>query len=228
MMVPPSSLLIFPTTFRIASYRARLRKLCAFSELQMNRYSIRCIPSDARWGTGKNGRTSQYDKFLCYDGKPLVVWMVGIVKYVHLTDNERFSIGLGFLSEVDADAAQRNLGGRCVPPQQTDDGDSFTFIGKWVNSANRENESTFDQVYNAVDRELQGWNASAKIHASQIQLSDVVVVECYIKRFKNKNLNNGFRGWHAWGVQYELLRIAQLCVGPGFVDELPPDSNATI
>ncbi|KAI9059618.1 hypothetical protein FKP32DRAFT_1679687 [Trametes sanguinea] len=205
----------------------RLQRLCTFSEPAMHRYSIRCIPEDARWGIGKNGRTSQYDRFLCHNGKPLVIWMVGVVKYVHLTDSERFSIGIGFLSDADADAANRNLGGRCCPPREPED-DSFTFIGKWVNSGNRENEQTFDNVYDAVDRELHGWNADAKIAASRIQVSDIVMVECYIKRFKNKSLNNGMRGWNAWGVQYELLRIAQLCVGPGFVDEPPPDSCATI
>ncbi|OSD03121.1 hypothetical protein PYCCODRAFT_1467410 [Trametes coccinea BRFM310] len=206
----------------------RLERLVTFSEPAMNRYGIRCIPDDARWGTGKDGRTSQYDRFLCHAGKPLVVWMVGVVRYVHLNDSERFSIGISFLSEVDADAARRNLGARCAPPRDIEDTDSLTFIGRWVNSANRENEQTFNQVYDAVDRELRGWNPAARIPAARIQASDVVVVECYIKRFKNKSMSTGSRGWTAWGVQYELLRIAQLCIGPGYVDELPPDSFATI
>ncbi|KAL7281811.1 hypothetical protein ACG7TL_005134 [Trametes sanguinea] len=206
----------------------RLQRLVEFREPAMNRYSLRCIPQDARWGIGKGGRSSQYDRFLCHDGKPLVVWMVGVVKYVHLTDPERFSIGLSFFSEEDTNAAYHNLYGRSKHSAEPQEGDSFTFIGKWVNSANRENEHTFDNVYNAVDRELRGWNAEARIPASRIQVSDIVVVECYVKRFKDKSLNGGNRGWNAWGVQYELLRIAQLYVGPGFRDELPPDSNAVI
>ncbi|KAI0352685.1 hypothetical protein OH77DRAFT_1523246, partial [Trametes cingulata] len=99
----------------------------------------------------------------------------------------------------------------------------WTYASKWVRGKER---VSFDHIYDGVDRELRGWNPSSKIPAERLQRSDIVLVECYVKRFKNKSLNTNDKEWTAWGVQFELLRIAQLFIGPGVVDEEPPDSLA--
>lgn len=105
---------------------------------------------------------------------------------------------------------------------------SFTFISKWINASDRSVEHPFEQVYEAVDTELKGWDPARKVAAERLQVSDIVVVECYVKRFKHKPAVATQRGWVSWGVNFELIRIAQLLVGPGVVDDPPPECAANI
>ena len=60
----------------------------------------------------------------------------------------------------------------------------------------------------------------------RLQVTDVIVAECYLKRYRPKVAGESKRGWTSWGVNLELLRIAQLFVGPGIVDEPLPESAA--
>ncbi|KAH9852993.1 hypothetical protein C2E23DRAFT_729657, partial [Lenzites betulinus] len=205
----------------------RLQRLRSFSEPEFNRYSLLTIPANADWGSGANGRWSHLESLLCHDNKPLVVWMVGVTRWVNLEDSEKLTIGLRLLSDDETVAAARNSTGRCVPEQAPKELGTLTYANKWVDKRDRTPISEFTEVYNAVDGQLRGWNADQKMNAADIRPSDIVVVEFYIRRFKNKALNKG-RGWTAWGVNFDLLRIAQLVVGPGLPQELPPASSAVI
>ncbi|KAI0657847.1 hypothetical protein C8Q70DRAFT_1055607 [Cubamyces menziesii] len=200
----------------------RIRQLRLFTEPELNRYSIACIPSEARWGTGV------HSQHLCLNDKPVVVWMVGVLRWNRLMDNVKWNIGLKFLCDDDNNAARRLRSVYSQPPYDTSNDGSLTFVNKWINASDKSVQHSFEHVYDAVDSKLQGWDPSRRVPASRLQGSDVVVVECYVKRFKPKTPGSPQKGWVSWAVTFELLRIAQLLVGPGIVDEPPPDSNASI
>ncbi|KAH9847122.1 hypothetical protein C2E23DRAFT_863604 [Lenzites betulinus] len=207
--------------------RPRIERLQTFSEPKFNRYSIGTIPDGSDWGHGPNGRWSHLEALLCYNDKPLVVWMVGVVRWVNLESSEKFTIGVRLLSQHDIDAATRNSLGRCVPEQQPKDEATLTYANKWVDKKARGSTQIFSEAYSAVDNELRGWDPEQKVPATTISPSDIVVVEFYIRRFKGKTGNTG-RGWTTWGVNFDLLRIAQIFVGPGPIQEPPPESSAFI
>lgn len=100
----------------------------------------------------------------------------------------------------------------------------LTYASKWIPKKDRGEARTFDEAYHATDRDLRGWNKDNKMAGDDIVASDVVVVECYVRRFKNKKLNVG-RGWTAWGVNFDLLRVAQLVAGPGGSTPPPPPDS---
>ncbi|KAH9851800.1 hypothetical protein C2E23DRAFT_886333 [Lenzites betulinus] len=207
--------------------RPRLERLRVFTEPAFNRYSLTTIPESADWGHGQNGRWSHLESLLCYEEKAIVAWMVGVVRWVNLEDPEKFTIGLRLLCKEDTDAAIRNSLGRCAPEQLPKEDSTLTYANKWVDRKSRGSSQIFGEAYGAVDRELRGWNPDQKIPATTISPSDIVVVEFYIRRFKGKNANPG-RTWKTWGVNFDLLRIAQLFVGPGPLQEPPPESAALI
>lgn len=96
---------------------SRLERLHLFREPQYNRYSIGYLPTDIKWGEDPSGRWSPYEHLICYEGKPLLVWMVGVARWVQLKHYKEYSIGLHMLCDRDFDAASHNTTARCKPVQ---------------------------------------------------------------------------------------------------------------
>ena len=94
------------------------------------------------------------------------------------------------------------------------------FCNKFL-AVRAQNGGSFEEAYNAENR-LLSWGQMEKIDAARIQKTDVVLVECYIKRFKSRDGNNR-AGWRTWAVNFEILRIAHLFAGPGAPDLVPDD-----
>lgn len=133
---------------------------------------------------------------------------------------------------------------------------TLTYVNKRVGSKSSRDEQIFEEVYDAVDHELRGWDASQKVDADRVHYSDVVVVEFYIRRFKikpkdsdsktadgapkkaaakQKTQGNGRdahdppRRWVTWGVSFDLLRVALIAEGvPGGLNEPLPESAGVI
>ena len=88
-------------------------------------------------------------------------------------------------------------------------------------STRAQNGGVFEDVYDA-ERRLLSWGQMEKVDAARVQKTDVVLVECYIKRFKSRDgTNRG--GWRTWAVNFEILRIAHILAGPGAPDLAPDD-----
>ncbi len=88
-----------------------------------------------------------------------------------------------------------------------------------------EHGGRFEEVYDAEDR-LLPWSQMRQMDTKRIQKTDVVLVECYIKRFKSRDNSvrkDGSKEWISWGVNFDLIRIALLSTGPGAVTDLVPD-----
>lgn len=107
------------------------------------------------------------------------------------------------------------------------DNATLVYANKWLGTKARQDEQAFNEVYDAVDHELHGWDVARKIPADRVRYSDIIVVECYVRRFRNKELNVG-SGWNAWKIAFDLLRIALLVEGQPPLDEPPPESAAVI
>ncbi len=70
-----------------------------------------------------------------------------------------------------------------------------------------------------------------RIPAHRVRKNDIVLIECYLTRWRKKaNTNDKTRGnvWMTWGVSFELLRVAQLFMGPDETLDLPEEINVEI
>lgn len=76
-------------------------------------------------------------------------------------------------------------------------------------------------MYDAQDR-LLPWGQMSQIDPARVQKTDLVLVECYVNRFKSKEQSIR-KGWNSWGVNFDLIRIAYLSAGPGAAGDLVPD-----
>ena len=85
-----------------------------FADAANGRYNISHIPSDAEWGL--NGRQPYHDRVLCKDGKTIVGWATGAVRYLALQNTNRYTIGIQLLSERDLKAARHWQFMRAQPP----------------------------------------------------------------------------------------------------------------
>lgn len=219
-----------------------MNNLRSYVEPSRGRYSILNIPPTATWGTRKGS-----DRYLSYQGSQLLVWVLGVVRHCRLIDNKSYSIGVQPFSASEIDAAHDNNAGRCKPQRRKhpayslnsenssvltcirialpEDG-SLTFANKWINSNNRTIKHKFTNVYDATDLQMQGWDDRRKVPPERIQLTDVVLFECYIRRYRTDGSNGP--DWSVWAVNFELLRIAQLVIGPGPADEDPSKSSGAI
>lgn len=101
------------------------------------------------------------------------------------------------------------------------------FANKFIPNKKRREEQVFDEVYDGSNHDMRGWDAAHKMSAERINFADVVLVEFYIRRFKIKTAKpvTGKR-WSAWGVAFDMLRVALLAEGEIPVNEPPPDSAA--
>ncbi|KAI9067883.1 hypothetical protein FKP32DRAFT_1558970, partial [Trametes sanguinea] len=204
-------------------FMPRIVSIINFTEPQANRFNIGLIPFGTRWGPVGDG--SGFDRYLILNGRPVTAWMVGVVTSTWLTPTEgtRVSIGVRLLCQRDMDAA-KFFQFRLSNPVGADTSYAglSTFAKRYLSS--RDGETSFSEVFDGTAR-LGAWSAMTKVSADTIKKSDIVVVECYIKRFKS--VPNQY-AWQQWGVSFELLRIAQLFSGPGPVDIVPHDSHVDL
>ncbi|KAH9853913.1 hypothetical protein C2E23DRAFT_858971 [Lenzites betulinus] len=107
----------------------------------------------------------------------------------------------------------------------TDTG-SATFASRYLSTRGEDPPTTFTEVFDASDR-LAAWSNMQRIDHARVQKTDVVVVECHVKRFRLKDTPDRY-SWKTWGVSFELLRIGQLLAGPGPSDFVPDDSNISL
>ncbi|KAI9064826.1 hypothetical protein FKP32DRAFT_1569061, partial [Trametes sanguinea] len=201
---------------------ARLTSIINVTEPHANRYNVGLVPLSATWGRPGDG--SGFDRFLCVNGRPVTVWMVGIVTSTWLTPPEgtRVSIGVRLLCQRDMDAAKYFQFKMSNPAGDATYAGLTTFAKRYLPS--RGEDVSFTEVFDATDR-LAAWSNMSKIDPARVQKTDVVVVECYVKRFKTTTQRYN---WTQWGVGFELLRIAHLLSGPGPVEIVPEDSHVNL
>ncbi|KAI9067795.1 hypothetical protein FKP32DRAFT_1563037 [Trametes sanguinea] len=205
---------------------SRIASIINYSEPESCRYPIGLLPQEAAWGVAGDG--NGLDKFLCLNDRPVAVWLVGVVTSLWLTPSEgnRVSIGVRLLSTRDHVTARRVQFLGCCPQADPSVAGLSTTAGKYLSQPDGGGSVSFSEVYDARPK-LKAWSIMDKIDPSRVQKTDVVVVECYIKRFKMRDGNNRY-GWKTWTVGFELLRIAQLLVGPGPADLVPEDSSVDL
>ncbi|EIW62574.1 uncharacterized protein TRAVEDRAFT_42932 [Trametes versicolor FP-101664 SS1] len=204
----------------------RLLSIMNYTEPNANRYNIGLIPTGASWGPVGDG--SGLDKFICLQGRPLIAWMEGIVTSTWFapTEGSRVSIGVRLLCQRDQDAARYFQYSACRPVGDATHSGIGTYAGRFINGRGDDAAVVFDEVYDGSDR-LGSWGTMAKIDGSRVQKTDVVVVECYIKRYRSREASSRFN-WTSWGVGFELLRVAHILAGPGPADLLPDDSQVDL
>ncbi|KAI0708647.1 hypothetical protein C8Q76DRAFT_627059 [Earliella scabrosa] len=187
-----------------------------------SRFLIGKVPPTAVWGA--EGDSSNVDRFLCVEGVPITAWMVGIVTSVWLTpsDDNRASIGIKLICDRDFRAARRFQYDLCQPASDAKMVGTSTF-GRRFLGARGQTGGVFEDVYDAT-KVMTAWADMAKVDAARIQKTDVVLIECHIKRFKLRSA--GFSPkWTKWAVNFEMLRIARLHAGPGPSDFVPADGH---
>ncbi|KAI9059960.1 hypothetical protein FKP32DRAFT_1579056, partial [Trametes sanguinea] len=213
----PSEAEYIPTDFI-----PRLVSIINFVEADANRFNVGLLPLDLKWGNTRDG--VDFDRYLCHNGRPVTVWMVGIVTSTWLMPSEgtRVSIGVRLLCQRDMDTAKFIQFRLSHPVGDASYAGLTTFAKRYVTS--RSEHVSFNDVYDGTDR-LAAWSTMTKIEPARINKSDIVVVECYVKRFKTTP--NRF-AWQQWGVTFELLRIAQLLNGPGPANIEPEDSHVSL
>ncbi|KAI1781736.1 hypothetical protein LXA43DRAFT_1069823 [Ganoderma leucocontextum] len=83
------------------------------------------------------------------------------------------------------------------------------------------NNGTFDEAYDATE-ELYTWSEMQdnKISYRHIRQTDVVLLECLIRRYAPANTASN-NAWSTFSIAFELARIAHLVVGPGIPAYLP-------
>ncbi|KAI9067026.1 hypothetical protein FKP32DRAFT_1601420 [Trametes sanguinea] len=200
----------------------RILSIVNFTEPDANRFNVGLVPLDCAWGPSGDG--SGLDRFLCHNGRPVTVWMVGVVTSTWLapTEGTRISIGVRLLCQRDLDAAKFFQFRMSNPHGDTSYAGLSTFAKRYLTS--RGEPQTFTDTFDGRDR-LVAWSAMPKLDANKINKSDIVVVECYVKRFK---ITRDHYNWQQWGVAFELLRIAQILRGPGPPDIVPDDSHVSL
>ncbi|KAH9848185.1 hypothetical protein C2E23DRAFT_739945, partial [Lenzites betulinus] len=205
---------------------ARLLPILNFVDASANRFSIGLMPPSAQWGPVGDG--SGLDKYLCFDGRPVTLWMAGVVTSIWLTPTEgsRVSIGLRLLNDRDHDVARLVQFGRVKPAGDPTNAGLTTFASRFLSTRGEHTSSSFEDVFNAIDV-LGPWNSMDKILPDTLRKTDVALVECYVRRFKSKD-SNSRQVWNGWGVSFELLRIAQLFGGPGPAELMPNESNISL
>lgn len=57
-----------------------------------------------------------YSQHLCYNSKPVVIWMVGVLRWNRLIDPIRWNVGIRFFCAEDDNAAREMKGRRSEPP----------------------------------------------------------------------------------------------------------------
>ncbi|KAI9059159.1 hypothetical protein FKP32DRAFT_1580370, partial [Trametes sanguinea] len=204
----------------------RIVPIINFTEPANNRYSIGRIPRRASWGPVADG--TGMERFLCDNGRPITVWMVGIVTSVWLapTEGSRVSIGVRLLCRRDMEAARFIQYRMSHPHADGSNAGLTTFASRYLAPRGEESVTTFADVFDACDL-LAAWSVMRKIDCERIRKTDLVVVEAYIKRFRHRDSGNRFT-WVNWGVSFDLLRIALLYPGPGPIDPTPEDSHVNL
>lgn len=97
-----------------------------------------------------------------------------------------------------------------------------TYASKFLPTRGEHATSSFEDVYDATTL-MESWSAMDKISPDRVRKTDLVLVECYVRRFKSRDPGSRYV-WKTYGVTFELLRIAHLLRGPGPTELAPEES----
>ncbi|KAI0335955.1 hypothetical protein GY45DRAFT_1333113 [Cubamyces sp. BRFM 1775] len=186
----------------------RLIPILNYVEPDANRYNVGFIPNSSTWGPTAD--PAGLDRYLCHNGRAVTVWMVGVVTSLWLTPK---------------DVSSCKTSRRFLIIEDTTFAGLSTFASRYLTRKDDE-RLTFTDVFDATDK-LEAWSAMERADNSRVQKTDIVLVECYVKRFKSRNAPTRYT-WSTWGVSFELLRIAQLLRGPGPTELVPDDSRVSL
>ncbi|OJT13879.1 hypothetical protein TRAPUB_9548 [Trametes pubescens] len=200
----------------------RLLAILNFSDATANWFAIGLAPDNMDWGAAGTG--SGLDKYLCVGGRPVTLWMLGIAGSVWLTptDGTWVSLGLRLICRCDQEVTRRILYDRCQPPADVTTASSLTYANRFLGGHGESGPSSFQDVYDTSDM-LEAWSSMTRIPSDRVRKTDIVLVECYVRRFKSRENTNRYT-WQSWGVNFKLLRIAHILRGPSPTELVPEDS----
>ncbi|KAI1782015.1 hypothetical protein LXA43DRAFT_907045, partial [Ganoderma leucocontextum] len=193
----------------------RLRQLLSFTDPPKNRFNIGLFPDNTKWAAPlPGGRGPGAERMLSIGTTPAVCWIIGTVRFTQ-TKNGRFVIGVEPLSAHDNTRAKAIQYGKARPSRAAPGKSQLVYASKFLNNG------TFDEAYDATE-ELYTWSEMQdnKISYRHIRQTDVVLLECLIRRYAPANTASN-NAWSTFSIAFELARIAHLVVGPGIPAYLP-------
>ncbi|OBZ67373.1 hypothetical protein A0H81_12739 [Grifola frondosa] len=197
-------------------------RLTAFVELNdvgSARFSIAHIPATATWGI-PTARDNALSKILCYEDKPMLIWLVGQVKslwfYTFGGDpQEKVNIALTPLRDVDI-AATRNLINLHANPPGSMVFDPI-YVSKYMMSRSKNKTirtpAPFTRVYDAT-KQYSPKSTMKQISAAALDEHDVVLVECFLTRWQTDDKATRTKRWVEWCCGLELNTVSLLFSAP--------------
>ncbi|KAI9064622.1 hypothetical protein FKP32DRAFT_1602840 [Trametes sanguinea] len=207
----------------------RLRTIATFKDVATNRYAISTVPRSADWG-----RQTRTEKLLCLNGKPIVMWMVGRVRSMWFFDRNgdphlRVNVGVTLPFDIDR-AAVVDLFNRARPASHNTPSD-VVYAGKICSQREKgeyvQSPVAFSNVYDATER-LTAKASMPQLSPVDVVKNDIVLVECYLTRWKKAGDSKGKKTWGSFDVGFELQSLCLLYSAPenvGDDDELPVETD---
>ncbi|KAH9855231.1 hypothetical protein C2E23DRAFT_883192 [Lenzites betulinus] len=187
------------TEYISANFINRLVPIINFVDKSANRFSLGLMPLNAEWGPTGDGKG--LDKYLCRNGRPITIWMTGIATSVWLApiEGSRVNVGVRLLTNRDVEVAHRILYGRSQPEGDASHAGVSTYASRFLNNRGETACTSFEDVYDTTDS-LESWTSMMKSNHDSVKKTDIVLVECYVKRYKATRDPGTRQGWNRWGL----------------------------
>ncbi|OBZ77423.1 hypothetical protein A0H81_02761 [Grifola frondosa] len=197
----------------------RLAGFVDFVDIAGLRFSVTKVPPTSTWGL-PTPDDKELTKFLCYEEKPVSIWLVGRVRKLWFYNlggepHDKVNIGIRPLREIDCLAADRLLNTRCRPIEST----SYNplYAGKLMLTRTKGDTALtpalFTRVYDALNH-YGPKSTMKKISPAVLGEHDIVLVECFLTRWKTGERAKRTKGWSTWRCGFELNSISLLFSAP--------------
>ncbi|KAL1940342.1 hypothetical protein VTO73DRAFT_8914 [Trametes versicolor] len=188
----------------------RLDGFLGFAELDTSRFAVGAVPTAAAWGKPEVDKALA--RYFCLYGKPLTMWILGIVETkwfhdVHGNPQDKVNIGIKTLRASDH-AAAMNLRAKSVPVKKPPGERVYArrFMVQWGEDDEKPHIENFNQFFDARDG-FERKSDMPRLFASQVHVGDLVLVEAALIRYKTGQVKTH---WVQWGTDFELQSVCLL------------------
>ncbi|KAI0355619.1 hypothetical protein OH77DRAFT_299828 [Trametes cingulata] len=215
----------------------RVRLLTHMEDRSSNHYGLTKIPRGSNWGP----RDESLDDVLCYDGRPVITFLVGEVESVSFTNEigdplKFIRIAVKPMYHADVVAAHRMLRQHCHNIHRSEELQiGIVEAGRRQSRRTRNSRNTtayeFKYVYDASAR--YGPKATMpQLTVRDIGYRDLVLVECKFVRFRadsDTGKATYFASeWTSWRARFDIASICRLQESGDDLESEGPSDNDDI
>ncbi|KAH9925075.1 hypothetical protein B0H21DRAFT_712407 [Amylocystis lapponica] len=207
-----------------AELMQRLNAMVSFSDHANGRFAIGTVPPTAAWGSGTA------DSTFCIADVPVNIFMVGEIRttwfHTRLGNPQRYvNLRIRPVRASDLNAAKSLLATHATMPPPNSKYRNVVYAGcrstKQMKGSPQATAVEFTKCYDARTQ-FRTKTAMDKWPVSMIGFNDLVLLECYMTRYRVDNDGNiVYKGaWANYRTAYELQALSLLAIGPDtFIDE---------